>query len=355
MYDISNTQNLLPWQKIVKNWLPLSLKTHQGQELLKFKDEFLNAFWDLNEPSEHTLIHYSLDLNRFIAFVDEQSLLLNDFKRLQFEMFLAKAKNRQTPNAKLSAASRFRMSASVRKFVRWLYYSASYLKVEISAYIPTVPVKRPMKRALRMDELKAMVGVIGVGKKSIACRQEKNCRHKPLWTESAALRDRLFIHLLYITGMRVSEMAYIKVENMQLPENQSGSIYVIGKGKKARMVILDDLTCEIIKTYLKINQKGASHHLFFEQKPDFKDTVRFRQKVRERLQLCAREANLSGNSEISPHVLRRTFATNLLDGGADLRTVQEMLGHEQITTTQIYTNVSTQKKLEAHKKYLPKL
>lgn len=163
------------------------------------------------------------------------------------------------------------------------------------------------------------------------------------------LRDYTIIELLFSTGMRVSELANLKIENVNLNRDE---FTVRGKGDKPRVVFLSDSAKSALKNYLS-KRRDASPFMFVSHdraKSGRKDagplTPRSIQRIVERY---ATEAGIT--KKITPHTLRHTFATDLLLSGADIRSVQSMLGHESITTTQVYTHITNKQMKDIHKKF----
>ena len=163
-------------------------------------------------------------------------------------------------------------------------------------------------------------------------------------------RDRAMIELLYASGLRISELANARLENFH-PEE--GVIRVIGKGNKTRMVPVGSKACEALAVYLsterpKLVKRRTGNEIFLSERGTKLTTVRIWQIVKEK----ARHAGLEKN--IYPHLLRHSFATHLLSNGADLRIIQEMLGHADISTTQIYTHVDQQRLKAVHRQFHPR-
>ena len=158
-----------------------------------------------------------------------------------------------------------------------------------------------------------------------------------------SLRDRTIIELLYATGLRVSELTNLKRSNVNL---EAGFVVALGKRSKERIVPLGAYSREAIKEYIQ-TQKPKGPYLF----PNRKAGSLSRQAV---FKIIKKYAASLGRPDISPHTMRHTFATHLLQGGADLRSVQIMLGHEDISTTQIYTHVDHKRLKEIHKKHHPR-
>ena len=164
------------------------------------------------------------------------------------------------------------------------------------------------------------------------------------------LRDRAMLELLYASGLRISELANARLENFY-PEE--GTIRVIGKGNKTRIVPVGRKACEALACYLsterpKLLKRRSGSEIFLSERGTKLTTARIWQIVKEK----ARHAGLEKN--IYPHLLRHSFATHLLSNGADLRIIQEMLGHADISTTQVYTHVDQQRLKAVHRQFHPR-
>ncbi len=177
--------------------------------------------------------------------------------------------------------------------------------------------------------------------------QAKLLVEAPDLTAPAGTRDRAILETLYSSGLRVSELT-----NLDLPDVDVdlGYVRVFGKGAKERIAPLGSYAAEAIRTYLGV--RGAAHSgekALFLNKGGTRLSAR---SVRRLVDKYVREAALKGG--ISPHTLRHSFATHMLDGGADLRTVQELLGHVKLSSTQIYTHVTRQRLKEVHSRFHPR-
>jgi integrase/recombinase XerD len=164
------------------------------------------------------------------------------------------------------------------------------------------------------------------------------------------LRDRAILELLYASGLRVSELVNARLENLNLDER---IIRVTGKGNKTRLVPVGQKACDAIRVYLEKERpemvgKRTGSEIFLSSRGTKLTTVRIWQIVKA----CAKNAGLDIN--VYPHLLRHSFATHLLSNGADLRIIQEMLGHADISTTQIYTHVDQQRLKAIHHRFHPR-
>ena len=164
------------------------------------------------------------------------------------------------------------------------------------------------------------------------------------------LRDRAIIELLYASGLRISELANARLENFSAEQR---ILRVTGKGNKTRLVPVGRKACEALAGYLsaerpKLVKSKTGSEIFLSSRGTKLTTVRLWQIVKERARISGLEAN------IYPHLLRHSFATHLLGNGADLRIIQEMLGHSDISTTQVYTHVDQQRLKAVHRKFHPR-
>ncbi len=163
-------------------------------------------------------------------------------------------------------------------------------------------------------------------------------------------RDRAILELFYAAGLRLSELCHLRLEMMDLDE---GFARITGKGNKTRVARVGGKAREALADYLsnerpELVTRRTSSHVFLSIRGGPLSPDRVRQIVKERAKLAGIEQNMH------PHLLRHSFATHLLEGGADLRVIQELLGHADISTTQIYTNVDRQRLKAVHKKFHPR-
>jgi integrase/recombinase XerD len=164
------------------------------------------------------------------------------------------------------------------------------------------------------------------------------------------LRDRAVIELLYASGLRISELANARLENFNSEER---ILRVTGKGKKTRLVPVGRKACEALSSYLsterpKLVKRGTGSEIFLSARGTKLSTARLWQIVKR----IAQRSGLAAN--VYPHLLRHSFATHLLSNGADLRIIQEMLGHADISTTQVYTHVDQQRLKSVHRQFHPR-
>jgi integrase/recombinase XerD len=276
-------------------------------------EEFLSYLAVERNFSFHTCEAYRRDLEQFIAHLDLASVLEIDAREVRG--YLADLARKH-----YKISTRNRKMAALRSFYRFL------VREKYRVGNPTEELHGPKKgRTLPkvLDQIQTQQLLTALAKKD----------------DPITLRDRAWVHTLYATGLRISELVGIDLDKLNLKQ---GEVRVIGKGNKERIALLDGPAIQAVETYLwmgrpeltKILEEPA---LFLNAKEGKRITAR---ALQQRLQILSQE--VLGFS-ISPHTLRHSFATHLLEGGADLRVVQELLGHSTIATTQVYTHLSPQR------------
>lgn len=172
----------------------------------------------------------------------------------------------------------------------------------------------------------------------------------PNTTKNLGIRDRAILEVMYATGMRVSELVGLKLSDLHL---SLGLVQTLGKGDKERIIPLGDYAIQWLERYLDearplLVANPSETHVFVNHH----GTGLSRQGIWKNLKQLVREAGI--NKEVTPHTLRHSFATHLLENGADLRTVQELLGHADISTTQIYTHITKKRMTDVYKQHFPR-
>ncbi len=172
----------------------------------------------------------------------------------------------------------------------------------------------------------------------------------PDTTKNLGIRDRAILEVMYATGMRVSELVGLKLSDLHL---SLGLVQTLGKGDKERIIPLGDYAIQWLERYLGearplLVANPSETHVFVNHH----GTGLSRQGIWKNLKQLVREAGI--NKEVTPHTLRHSFATHLLENGADLRTVQELLGHADISTTQIYTHITKKRMTDVYKQHFPR-
>ncbi len=287
-------------------------------------EKFLNFLRVEKNYSKHTLINYAHDLREFRRFLG--ALGLQSVDTLSLRKYLALLKENE-----LSKRTMARRMSVLRTYFRFLTREG-YLKNNPIAAVKTPKLERRLPMVL--DE-----GEIGL---LMASPED----------DLAGRRDRAVLETLYSTGMRVSELVGLNVETVDFI---GGVCRVLGKGAKERLCPVGGKALQSIRRYLELRnklKKTDSKALFLNHSPHREGsrlTDRSVRRITEKYieRTCRRQ-------NISPHTLRHSFATHLLNRGADLRSVQELLGHENLSTTQIYTHVSTRRLKEAYDKAHPR-
>ena len=275
--------------------------------------------------AKNTLAAYTQDLEAYNGFIGGDKIEGWDtVKREQIMQFLLSEKKRG-----LEASSIARRLVAIKLFHRFLV-KERYLKEDVTSVLESPRLWKRLPHFLNLQEIDALLAA--------APEDEKIAR-----------RDRAMLELLYATGMRVSEIVGLRLQDVNF---DSAFIRCKGKGSKERLVPIGREAIHYCKEYLgrvRSKEKAAKTDHFFIGKRKQGLTREF---VWQMIKATARRAGIQKN--ISPHTLRHSFATHLLERGADLRIVQELLGHADISTTQIYTHVSRDRLKGIHAKYHPR-
>lgn len=288
-------------------------------------DGFIDHLWLEDGLSKNTLTSYRQDLSAFAEWLQKtENRDLHQARQADIQQYLAV----RFPHSKPRSISR--LIATLRRFYRYALRE-SQVEVDPTLQIDSPKLPRSLPKSLNEEEVEALLDAPDLG--------------QPL-----GLRDRAMLELLYACGLRVSELVGLKVTEIGL---QEGVIRVTGKGSKTRLVPMGEEALEWIGRYLKearpdILQKRLSDSLFVTQRGE----AMTRQAFWYLIKRYALQAGI--RKPISPHVLRHAFATHLLNHGADLRVVQMLLGHADISTTQIYTHVARERLKQMHAVHHPR-
>ncbi len=269
--------------------------------------------------SRNTLEAYRSDLLQYGAYLERRGTDLLDARHGEVTGFLDVLAVGSAERAAVAPATLQRKAACLRSFYRHLR------REQIIDHDPTAELRAPKRRqrlphVLSRDEVVRLLGA-------------------PQGTDAAALRDRALLELMYACGLRASEATGLLVADLDL---EGGVLRARGKGSKERLVPVGREAARAVRAYLcdgrpRLVGGGEEPHLFVNQR----GSGLTRQGLYKIVQRHAASAGLAGR--MSPHTLRHTFATHLLAGGCDLRALQEMLGHADIATTQLYTHLSTER------------
>ncbi len=292
-----------------------------------FLKEYLASLRLEKNLSENTIISYKNDLNTFNSFLELKNI--SDPSLIRSEHLYVFFKSLY--NLGLSSTSAARYHSSLKGFFKFLY-SNKYIIENPFDRIESPKINRSLPQVLSVNEVEKILT-------------------KPDTNEKLGLRDKAVLEVLYACGLRVSELINLKVHDLFLSEEM---IRVFGKGSKERLVPIGSSAIKWTEEYLKkgrpllLNKSKSGGYVFLNQRGSKLSRMGI-WKIVNRYSL---EAGIL--KEVHPHTFRHSFATHLLEGGADLRAVQEMLGHADISTTQIYTHVDRDYIKQVHKEFHPR-
>jgi integrase/recombinase XerD len=274
--------------------------------------------------SANTILSYGRDLEKFVLFLKKEKI---DWTRAD-EDNLARFIHHQS-QAGLQARSLARLISALKSFYKFLLLDG-LIKKDPAASLTSPKTWLTLPKYLTVQEVEALL-------------------RQPDDRDLHGLRDRAMLEVLYATGLRVSELIELKPKDLNLDD---GYLICRGKGGKERVVPVGRSAVAVTRRYLEEARpqllKKSAEALFLTRLGEPFTRQGFWKTLRE----YAHKAGLA--SKISPHILRHSFATHLLERGADLRSVQLMLGHSQITTTQIYTHVSRERLRQVYERYHPR-
>jgi integrase/recombinase XerD len=289
-------------------------------------DAFLDYLTVERGLAENTRVAYCTDLAQFIEFIQRRGI--GQMNRVQHQHITAFMMDRRKHD--VSARSLARQLSALRMFCRFL------VREKLLADDPTQSVDSPrlwrtLPHALTYDEVDMLLAA-------------------PATRTKLGLRDKAILEFMYATGLRVSEVAKITLNDVNF---DAGFLRIIGKGSKERIVPVGKQAAACIQRYLKdarpsLARRGQRGEIFLSTRggPLNRKTI---------WHLIKKYARTAGITKcITPHTLRHSFATHLLDNGADLRVIQEMLGHVDISTTQVYTHVDQKRLKETHFRFHPR-
>lgn len=276
--------------------------------------------------AENTIASYALDLKQFKVFCGKRKIEKgSQIDRNAILNYLLELKKTGRSSATIS-----RHMAALKVFCRFLV-DEQVLNNDPTANLESPGIKKKLPSVLGQEEVEKLL-------------------EQPHTGKTAGLRDKAMLELMYATGMRVSELLSLDTEHV---DYERGFVRCMGKGSKERIIPMGRLAQKYLNTYLisgraKINMLREEKALFL----NMRGKRLTRQGFWKIIKKYAKKAGII--KIITPHTLRHSFATHLLENGADLRSVQEMLGHSDITTTQIYTHLTETGLRETYKKYHPR-
>ena len=289
-------------------------------------DLFLNEYWIEKGLSENTVQSYRLDLTALCDWLDKNDLSLETLDAVDLQGFLGERLEKG-----YKATSTARMLSAMRKLFQYLYRE-KYRVDDPSAVLssPKLPGRLP---------------------KYLTEQQVSDLLNTPDVEVPLELRDKAMLELLYATGLRVTELVSLTIENMSV---QQGVVRVIGKGNKERIVPMGEEAAYWVRQFMLYGRpvllNGQNSDVVF---PSQRAQQMTRQTFWHRVKHYAILADIDADA-LSPHVLRHAFATHLVNHGADLRVVQMLLGHTDLSTTQIYTHVAKERLKRLHERFHPR-
>jgi integrase/recombinase XerD len=304
------------------------------QELV---EDFIQYLRNERGQSENTQKTYFALLNRFVAWATAEGIAhwcgveLNHLMRfLEHERARALENQPEESTRRLSSESVYLEIAALRAFYRWAE-TEKLLSVNAAENLSLPRRWKRLPKALTDEEMTRLLA--------------------PLIPETpSSLCDQAILELAYASGLRISELRTIRLEQLQL---EAGFINVIGKGNKERVVPVGRKASEALQRYLdagrpKLVGRKTPSNVFITQRGTAFSRVTLWKRIKDRVRHAGIERN------ITPHMLRHSFATHLLEHGADLRVIQELLGHANISTTEIYTHVAGNRLREVHRRFHPR-
>ncbi|HHF1669116.1 TPA: site-specific tyrosine recombinase XerD [Haemophilus influenzae] len=289
-------------------------------------DLFLNEYWIEKGLSENTVQSYRLDLTALCDWLDKNDLSLETLDAVDLQGFLGERLEKG-----YKATSTARMLSAMRKLFQYLYRE-KYRVDDPSAVLssPKLPSRLP---------------------KYLTEQQVSDLLNTPDVDVPLELRDKAMLELLYATGLRVTELVSLTIENMSV---QQGVVRVIGKGNKERIVPMGEEAAYWVRQFILYGRPVLLNRLSSDVVfPSQRAQQMTRQTFWHRVKHYAILADIDADA-LSPHVLRHAFATHLVNHGADLRVVQMLLGHTDLSTTQIYTHVAKERLKRLHERFHPR-
>lgn len=293
---------------------------------MKLLNDFLTYVAVEKGLSRNTVASYFLDLSKFQNFLSSRDEEFVSFSRTDIIDFIESLRGEG-----YSISSICRFISSIRGLCKYLIIE-NVIKDDPSENLQTPKRWERLPKSLSISEVRSFL--------------EVNSSPKP--SAPITIRDYVMFELLYASGLRVTELVSLKLEDINL---EAGFLRVLGKGSKERVVPVNIRAMERIKKYIiqqrpEILKKKRSSYLFVTRRGGPMTRQRFWQIIKT----LGRRLGI----EVSPHTMRHSFATHLLEGGADLRSLQKMLGHSDISTTQIYTKVTTERLKKVFTKHHPR-
>lgn len=279
--------------------------------------------------SENTIKSYHRDLTRYFSFLESRDITQWD----KIDRYIVLDFLEELREEGKSSTTIIRMVSSLRKFHQFLRQERK-TDNDPMQYIDTPKKAQKLPKTLSIKEVEKII-------------------EAPDTSDVLGIRDRAILEVMYATGLRVTELISLKLDDLHL---SLGLLQTLGKGDKERIIPLGDVAIKWLEIYLE----NSRPELLYKNKKE-KPTILFlnykgegfsRQGIWKNLKVYVTEAGIE--KDVTPHTLRHSFATHLLENGADLRVVQELLGHADISTTQIYTHISKNRMADVYKAHFPR-
>ncbi len=300
-----------------------------SSEVLLFNDlnDFINYLNFERGLSKNTLESYKNDLTRYIEFIfikainhfsDTNEELINEFLFMLFELGL-------------SNSTRARYLSALKTFYKYLS-SIGRIETDFTETIELPKIRRKLPETLTFEEINSII-------------------EQPDTNSDKGIRDRAILEIMYASGLRVSELIYLKQRDFI---SDAGILRIFGKGSKERIVPVGNSAIHWVEKYkvqvrpLLLNRIKSTDILFLNRRGQGLSRMAIWKFINEYA------LSVGINKKVHPHIFRHSFATHLIEGGADLRAVQEMLGHSDISTTQIYTHLDRDYIKEVHRTFHPR-
>lgn len=291
-------------------------------------DEYTTYLKIERHLAENTVKSYNSDLTKYIGYLKNNDI--KDFVKVDRYTILGFLE--YLKNSGKTSNTLIRYISTLRKFHEYLFLE-KITSINPMLKVDTPKKKKTLPKVMSVEEVEKLLDV-------------------PDTTTDLGIRDRTILEVMYATGMRISEISHLTLDDLHL---NMGIIQTIGKGNKERIIPLGSVALDWLNRYLnnarqKLEMKNAQDidYVFL----NYRGGQISRQGLWKVIKKLVQEAGITKN--VTPHTLRHSFATHLLENGANLRIVQELLGHSDITTTQIYTHISTQRLNDIYNEYHPR-
>lgn len=297
-------------------------------EIIQEMERYLHVCEAQRELNDKTVKAYKIDINQFLNYLMENQLLFDKSGINHYLDYLHKKYRQRTIKRKI---------ASIKAFFNYLDYEERIENNPFNRVRVRFKEEQLLPRSVSQEILEKLLKYM---------HQQKENDELSKWKRRLILRDICVIELLFMTGMRISELCELHQESIDLSK---GIIRVYGKGAKERIIpIGNTIVLQLLKEYSKEFEKEIDGNFFVNRYGDALST----QTVRLMLQHYTKAAGIE--QHITPHMIRHSFATLLLEKGVDIRIIQQLLGHASIVTTQIYTNVASEQKKKILEMYHPR-